>query len=98
MLVAILALFDIISGITIFYSVKLLFGYLAYIIFFKGLISVISSIRRGDYLEWMGPIDLITGIALALMSFGFQSYFFTVMAWLIFLKGFYSFIRDAFNI
>ena len=98
MIVAILGLLDIIAGITILYSVKFLTGYMAYIIFFKGLITVISNISEGNYLEWMGLVDVITGIILALLSFGVQVGFFTTIGWIILLKGSYSLIRDVFNI
>jgi uncharacterized membrane protein HdeD (DUF308 family) len=98
MLVAILGLLDIIAGITIFYSVNFLALYLTYVILFKGLVSIVSVMKNRKYLDWMGLIDLVAGIALALISMNVQSVVFALAGWMILLKGFYSFIKDAFKV
>jgi len=98
MIVAILGLFDIIAGITVLYSLKFLTGYLAYIVFFKGLISTVSSVATGHYFEWMGIVDLIAGTFLGLQSIGIHSGIFTTIGWLILLKGVYSLFRDVFKV
>ena len=98
MIVALLSLLDIIAGITVLFSVKFLAGYMAYVIFFKGLISMASKLKEGKYFEWMGIIDVIAGLVLALMSFNIESLIFVIVGWLILLKGLYCFIRTIFNI
>jgi uncharacterized membrane protein HdeD (DUF308 family) len=98
MIVALLSLLDIIAGITVLFSVKFLAGYMAYVIFFKGLVSTASKLKEGKYFEWMGIIDVIAGLVLALMSFNIESLIFVIVGWLILLKGLYCFIRTIFNI
>ncbi len=92
-----LGLLDTISGVLILYP-ALAGDFLVYFAFyslFKGFFSVLSSFAIGYYTDWMGAVDIITGSVLALLSFGFLSFGFSlsyVLCALAVLKGLYCFI------
>jgi len=97
MIVFILSAIDLLAGSLLLLNLNLLLNYIAVIIFFKGFFSVISSLGLGYWWDWMGWIDVITAIALALFSFGFPASIFTYVAYIVIFKGSYSMLRGLFN-
>jgi hypothetical protein len=65
---------------------------------FKGLTSFLSSIGMGYYFDWMGIIDMITGVGLVFLMWGFSFGFLYTIGIVAILKGAYSFLRGFFNI
>ena len=92
-LVAILAVVDILAGVFILFNSPLFANYLAFIFLLKGAFSLLSSFSMRYFFDWMGFADVAAGICFLFMSFGWFFGFFTTVGWLILLKGIYSFIR-----
>ena len=69
MIVAILSFLDVVGGALLTFKVG---GLLAIAFglyhFFKGILSIGSSASTGYFFDWMGWIDLISGIGLFLFS------------------------------
>lgn len=92
-LVAILAVVDVLAGVFILFNSPMFANYLAFIFLLKGLFSLASSFSMHYFFDWMGFADVLAGICFAFISFGWFFGFFTTIGWLILLKGIYSFIR-----
>ena len=87
----VLGLVDIFAGISVVYP-HLVGAFLFYIAFYslaKGAISIVISFGAGYYTDWMGFADVITGTALALMSFGISFSFFFYIGIFAIVKGLY---------
>jgi hypothetical protein len=56
----------------------------------KGSCSILASIGVGYWLDWMGAIDLLSGISLALLYYGFAVGFISYLGIAMTIKGFYS--------
>jgi hypothetical protein len=65
---------------------------------FKGIFSLLSSIGIGYYFDWMGIIDMITGIMLLLLMWGFYFNFIQTIGIVASLKGLYCLLRGLFKI
>ena len=103
MLIIILSILDIFSGLILLtYSSLLLFhnfiGYMAAYSLFKGLLSFLSSIGMGYYFDWMGIIDVIAGVILLLLMWGFSFGFIQTVGAIAMLKGAYCFLRGFFKV
>jgi hypothetical protein len=83
------------SSISLFHS---LVGYMAAYSLLKGVISLLSSIGIGYYFDWMGTIDIIGGIMLLLLMWGFSFGFIQTVGVIVILKGAYCFIRSFFKV
>jgi uncharacterized membrane protein HdeD (DUF308 family) len=92
-LVAILAIVDILAGVFILFNSPIFANYFAFIFLLKGLFSLASSLSMHYIFDWMGYSDVAAGICFLFMSFGWFFGFFTTIGWLILLKGIYSFVR-----
>ncbi len=80
---------DVLAGLVLYYNIRVIAFYLTYFMMVKGIYSLLTSISSGYYFDWMGAIDLITGILL---------YFdvFNVFGLITILKGLYSLILSLF--
>jgi len=91
---AILSLIDIFVGGIVFLNTgfifKTLIRYLAFFSISKGAWSLLSSTAFGYYFDWMGAIDLITGIALVLINFDIALSSYGIIGTVAVLKGVYS--------
>lgn len=101
--IIILGILDILSGIVLLtYSSFLLFhgfaGYLGAYSLFKGMISFLSSVGMKYYFDWMGIVDIITGVALLLVTRGVSSGIIQTIGAIAILKGLYSFLRGFFKV
>ncbi len=69
MIVVILSILDVIGGSLLMFQIG---GTLAIVFglfhFFKGIFSIASSLSVGYFFDWMGWVDLITGLGLFLFS------------------------------
>ena len=92
-LVAILAIVDMLAAGFILFNFHMFANYLAFIFLLKGLFSLASSLSMHYVFDWMGYFDVAAGICFLFMSFGWFFGFFSTVGWLILLKGIYSFIR-----
>ncbi|MBU3896783.1 MAG: hypothetical protein KJ697_02515 [Nanoarchaeota archaeon] len=64
-LIPILGLLDIIAGICLALTLKnSIIGMIGMIILIKGISSLLGSFVTKHFLDWMGYIDVITGICL----------------------------------
>ena len=70
-----------------------LFGYFAYILLAKGILSVLGSLGSGYLFDWMGYLDIIVGTVLFLTTMKIYFAFFSTLGLLMMLKGIYSFAR-----
>lgn len=87
----ILGLIDIFAGIMLIVMPH--FSFLMILGFFcmgKGIWSIFSSFAMGYFFEWMGTLDLITGICLYLLSSGTSFGLFVIVGITIIMKGLYS--------
>ena len=64
MLLMILSLLDIFAGLLILFRVEGLVFLIGITVLLKGLSTVAGSFMSKHFLEWMGYIDLITGVIL----------------------------------
>ena len=92
-LVAILAVVDILAAVFILFNAPMFANYLAFIFLLKGAFSLASSLSVHYVFDWMGYSDVAAGICFLFMYFGWFFGFFTTIGWLILLKGIYSLIR-----
>ena len=97
MIVLILSIIDLLAGGLLLFNLNFLLNYIAIILFFKGFFSIISSLGFGYWWDWMGWVDIITSIALALFSFGLPAAIFTYVAYIVIFKGTYTMLRGFFN-
>ncbi len=86
MILFLLGLVDIIAGIImvypeIFSSVLFYFGF---IVLLKGIFSFASSAMKNYWLDWMGIVDIITGMII-LFSFSIPYFYILPIS-----KGFYT--------
>ncbi len=95
--VAILGILDIILGAVLAASTfadfagngwVFAFGILAIL---KGLYSTLTAAGAGFYFDVLGWLDLLVGILLLLVNWGFVFPFFLYIGILLILKGIYSF-------
>lgn len=99
MIAAILSIIDIFIGYSLMNnSFQNLFGYFAYILLAKGILSVLGSLGSGYIFDWMGYLDIIVGIVLFLTTLKIYFTFFTILGILMLLKGIYSLVRSLFKI
>ncbi|MEM5772307.1 MAG: hypothetical protein QXF15_00470 [Candidatus Aenigmatarchaeota archaeon] len=97
MIVKILSLIDILVGVCIFNPeiFKNAIIYIGIFIFLKGVYSIICSISSNYFFDWMGIIDLISGIIIFTILIGYSSIIQGIITffWMFpILKGIYSFI------
>ncbi|MEM5853445.1 MAG: hypothetical protein QW228_03685 [Candidatus Aenigmatarchaeota archaeon] len=70
--------------------------YFAYIILFKSIISIISSLPFHVF-DWLGILDLIAGVVLILICFGVNHEIFHIFSFIYAFKVFYVLVRTIFN-
>jgi hypothetical protein len=103
MIILIMSILDLLSGAVLITNGDFLFfssivSYMAAYSLFKGVLFLLSSFGMGYYFDWMSAIDIITGIGLLLLMWGFSFGFFYTIAVIALLKGAYSFLRGFFRI
>jgi len=99
MIAAILSFIDIFIGYSLMSSsFQNLFGYFAYILLAKGILSVLGSLGSGYLFDWMGYLDIIVGTALFLTTMKIYFAFFPTFGILMLLKGIYSLARSLIRI
>lgn len=89
----ILALFDIASGILLYFHPAFalnLFIYFSIICLAKGGWSILSAIISRFYFEFLGILDVIVGVFLFMLSRGMSFSFFSIFGVIIILKGIWS--------
>ncbi len=96
MILIILGIIDIILGVFLALSgpmkgidILLIIGIIA---FLKGCYSLLTAFAAGFFLDFLGVLDLLTGIFLLMAFYGFWYHFFIYIGILMFIKGFYSII------
>jgi hypothetical protein len=91
-----LALIDVFAGVLIishsFFSLNLIFLYFAYIVGIKGLWSMITSAGMKFYFDFMGFVDVVAGLCLALINFHVGFNFFWIIGLIMILKGLWAMI------
>jgi len=98
MLLFILSILDLIAGLLVILSQNFLLTSNAFVFYFaiyslgKGIVSLLTSIAVGYFFDWMGVIDVITGIALFMIHSGSQLGIFKTIGIIILIKGLYSLI------
>lgn len=99
MIATILGIIDIFIGYSLMSnSFQNLFGYFAYILLAKGILSVLGSLGSGYLFDWMGYLDIIVGTVFFLTTLKIYFTFFTAIGLLMMLKGIYSLVRSLFKI
>lgn len=103
MFFVILSILDMFSGLILltYGSISLFHSFVSYMAAYsllKGVISFLSSIGMGYYFDWMGIIDMIGGIALLFLMWGFSFGFIQTIGAIVILKGAYCFIRSFFKV
>jgi len=92
LMLMLLALLDILGGLTLAFSWTYPFVYfIGLLILVKGLFSLAGSLTSGHYFDWMGWVDIIAGI---MLIFGFGISWFWVLP---VLKGCYSLLFSIFR-
>ena len=97
--VLILSLSDILTALVYFYDkdiVSIITITLLWFHVFKGTLSLIGSLFSRYYYDWMGAIDVLSGIAVVFRGTGILTGFFHFMMILLLIKGIYTFIRGLF--
>lgn len=97
MITLILSAIDLLSGSLLLLNLNFFLNYIAGIMILKGAFSLVSSIGVGYWFDWMGFIDVISGVALLLFAFGLPAAIFSTIAWIVILKGTYSLMRSVFH-
>jgi len=97
MIVLILSAIDLLSGSLLLLNLKFFLNYIAGIMLLKGAFSLLSSLGIGYWFDWMGFIDVISGVALLLFAFGIPAAIFSTLAWIVIFKGVYSLLRGLFK-
>lgn len=97
MIALILSVIDLLSGSLLLLNLKIVLNYVAGIMLLKGAFSLLSSLGAGYWFDWMGAIDVISGIALLLFAFGVPAAIFGTLAWIVIFKGLYSLLRSVFR-
>lgn len=91
----ILSIIDVVAGGVLLLGAPNFANYFAFIFIAKGLFSLLSSFSMRYFFDWMGFIDVIVGIIFGLMSFGLFFGFYSIVGWIVLLKGMYSLARFA---
>src|SRR4030042_5269255 len=89
----ILAIFDIASGVLLYFHPALvpkLFIYFAVVCLAKGGWSILSAFVSKFYFEFLGILDVIVGIFLLMLYKGISFSFFPMFGIIIILKGIWS--------
>jgi hypothetical protein len=82
-----LSLLDILTGICLAFSLKgVIISIIGTLVLVKGIFSLIGSIGTRYYFDWMGWVDLISGI---MLIFGIFVHWFWILP---VIKGLYSMI------
>jgi hypothetical protein len=97
MIALILSVIDMFSGSLLLLNLKFFLNYIAGIMLLKGAFSILSSLGIGYWFDWMGAVDVISGVAILLFAFGLPASIFTNLAWIVIFKGIYSFMRTVFR-
>jgi len=98
MITILLSAIDIVIGYCLMSSsLHSLFGYFTYIMLAKGFLSVIGSLTANYLFDWMGYLDVITGIVLLLTTMNVSFGFFPAIGFLLLAKGVYSLLRSLFR-
>jgi len=87
----ILGVVDIIVGVLLITRPE--FSFIRFLGLFslgKGVWSIFSSMIMGYFLDWMGALDVLSGISLLMLHAGSSSGIFTILGISILLKGLYS--------
>lgn len=71
--------------------------YVAGAVLVKGLWSLITSVLAKHYADWMGAIDIISGIVLFLMIGGTAVAFSVILGVVMIVKAIYCWIRFFFG-
>ena len=66
--------------------------FLGLLMIVKGIVSYLAGAAKGFYMDFMGILDLVSGIMLILAFYGFVLFFFPYIGLLLLLKGVYSMI------
>jgi hypothetical protein len=97
MIIAVLGIIDVIVGIIlafggmpVFQGNGIVFAF-AILIILKGIWSWINNLTAGFKLDFMGVLDIVTGIFLLFISAGFFLFFFVYFGVMEIIKGVYSF-------
>jgi hypothetical protein len=94
MFVIILSIIDLLVGINLITGLlSFMFGYLAFMILVKGIISFIGSLGAGYMFDWMGLLDTIVGVSMVLTTFGIKIPFLSYLGYVIILKAIYCIFR-----
>jgi len=92
-LLFILAIVDILSGALIFFhpaSFSKIFLYLGFICLTKGGWSLITALTSKFYFDFLGLLDIVSGIFLILLYYKFTLPLLTIIGIMIILKGIWS--------
>jgi len=81
---------DILGGVLLVLSVSTTPLFAIFFIL-KGIWSIISSVGSGYYADWMGAVDLLTGIGLYLVLNGITNGIFKIVGIAMILKGLYTY-------
>ncbi len=88
------ALIDMIGGLFIVLSVSSflhsLLLYLGIIVLFKGIMSLLYSIQKSFYFDFLGWVDILSGMLLLLMFIGLPVSFVWIFGVLLLAKGIWS--------
>jgi len=94
MFVIILSLIDLVVGINLITGLfSFVFGYLAFMILAKGIISFVTSLGQGYMFDWMGLLDTIVGVSMVLTTFHIAVPFLSYLGYAIILKALYCIAR-----
>jgi len=95
MITIFLSAIDIVIGYCMMSSsLQSMFGYFTYIMLAKGFLSVIGSLTANYLFDWMGYLDVITGIILLMTTMNISLAFFPTIGFLLLAKGVYSLLRS----
>ncbi|MBI2084819.1 MAG: hypothetical protein HYT70_04405 [Candidatus Aenigmarchaeota archaeon] len=87
---------DIFGGLLIFFNfVSFLHIFLLYLgitILFKGIMSVLYGLEKRFYLDFLGGIDILSGLLLIFTFFGLPAGFVWIFGVLLLSKGIWSFL------
>jgi uncharacterized membrane protein HdeD (DUF308 family) len=98
MITILLSAIDIVIGYCLMSSsLQSLFGYFTYIMLAKGILSVIGSLTANYLFDWMGYLDMITGIVLLMTTMKVSLAIFPTIGFLLLAKGVYSLLRSLFR-
>ena len=96
MFLILLGILDTLAGIVLYLNQATSFQILTLVKIFtlyclvKGLLSLISSFAIGYFLDWMGAIDVISGVTMILILQGYTSDIFVKIGALAIIKGLFT--------